>query len=290
MIGWLIYQQTDAKENATYIQWFLEEANKQNIQVTLIYRENISIGIVNGKKQLFVHGISEELPDFIVNRSIEPLFQQFFANQQIPTFNNIQTASIANHKAITHLALCELNVPMMPTFFLQGRALPHDPPLAYPIIVKSATGRGGEEVFFIQHRQEWIDFQQTATHTDYVVQPTDVQLGKDVRVFIIGKEIIAAVLRTNEHDFRANFKLGGTASLYPLTNQEKTMIRRICSYFDFGLVGIDFLIDHQNNLIFNEIEDVVGSRILSDVTNINLLEKYISFIIKTVKEHKNSNN
>lgn len=281
-----MYQQTDTKENDTYIQWFLEEANKQQIHVILVYRENMSIGIVNGQNQLFIHGRNEDLPDFIVNRSIEPLLQQFFANQQIPVFNNIQTAHIANHKAITHLALHELDVPMMPTFFLHGRALPQHPPLAYPVIVKSATGRGGQEVFLIEHQQEWISFQQTASHTDYVVQSTDVQLGKDVRVFIIGKEIIAAVLRTNEHDFRANFKLGGTASLYPLTDKEIAMIQRICDYFNFGLVGIDFLIDHNNNLIFNEIEDVVGSRILSDVTNINLLEKYISFIIKTVKKQQ----
>ena len=52
---------------------------------------------------------------------------------------------------------------------------------------------------------------------------------------------------------------------------------------DFGLVGIDFLFDSEGGLLFNEIEDVVGSRTLSQVSDINLLEKYVSFIKQNVK-------
>src|SRR5690625_6839454 len=91
-------------------------------------------------------------------------------------------------------------------------------------------------------------------------------MGKDLRVFVIGKQIIAAVLRVNNNDFRANFKLGGSAFLYHLTIDEVEMINKIINHFDFGLVGIDFLIDKEGNLLFNEIEDVVGSRILSETT------------------------
>lgn len=282
MIGWLIYQQQDAEMNQSYIQWFLYEANKQQIDMKFLYREAISIGIVDGICHVLVDGQAVDIPDFVVNRSIEPLLQEFFSAQSVPIFNDAKTATIANHKGKTHLAMHELGIPMMPTFYMNGRALPANPPIEYPVIVKPATGRGGQDVHLLTHESDWENFRQMATHTDYIIQSTDVQLGKDVRVFVIGKEIIAAVLRSNPTDFRANYKLGGNATRYPLSNTEKGMIERICHQFDFGLVGIDFLIDHTDNLIFNEIEDVVGSRILSEVTNINLLEKYISFIIDKV--------
>lgn len=63
------------------------------------------------------------------------------------------------------------------------------------------------------------------------------------------------------------------------------MIQKIIDHFDFGLVGIDFLIGHDGELIFNEIEDVVGSRTLSEISDINLLEKYVTFIKTKVAEH-----
>jgi len=120
----------------------------------------------------------------------------------------------------------------------------------------------------------------------YFIQSADVMLGKDLRVFVIGKEIIAAVLRVNKNDFRANYKLGGDAILYTLSDKEKKMIQQIIDHFDFGLVGIDFLIGNNGELLFNEIEDVVGSRILSKVSDINLLEKYVTFIKNKISMKK----
>lgn len=284
MNGWLIYQREDAKVNQTYIDWFQDEAKTMDIDIQVIYRETMSIGIVHGKYCILIDGKKIELPDFIVNRSIEPFLQQFFSAQGVSVFNDAQTANIANHKAQTHLSLHTIGVPMMPSFFIHGRALPDNPPFPYPLIVKTATGRGGQEVYFIEHNEDWEAFKQSIEHRDYVIQSTDVQLGKDVRVFIIGKEIVAAVLRSNDHDFRANFKLGGKATLYHLSKAETTMIQRICDHFNFGLVGIDFLLDHNDNLIFNEIEDVVGSRILSEVSDINLLKMYVTFIANEVRD------
>lgn len=283
MIGWIIYQKNDAQENESYIRWFQKEAKQQGILLQLVLRENMAVGIVNHQHEIYIKGKRQSYPDFIINRTIEPVLQTFFTACSIPIFNDADTANIANHKMKTHLAMNELNIPMMPTFFIHGNALPSCAPLPYPIIIKSVAGRGGKQVHFIENEANWRMFIQQPSNEEYIVQSTNVQLGKDVRVFIIGTEIIAAVLRHNPADFRANFKLGGTATLYTLSNEDITMIKRIVNQFHFGLIGIDFLIDQSGKLIFNEIEDVVGSRILSEVSDINLLEKYIRFIKETVQ-------
>src|SRR5699024_246313 len=96
--------------------------------------------------------------------------------------------------------------------------------------------------------------------TNYIIQSTQhIQFGKDLRVFVIGKTIIAAVLRENDKDFRANYTRGGTAKLYQLNYNETILIQKIINLFEFDYVGIDFLINKTGQLIFNEIEDVVGS-------------------------------
>ena len=284
MIGWLIYQKVDAKQNRSYIDWFIEEAQRQGVELKLVYREDLTIGLNDHKPVVRIATVEYTLPDFVVNRSIEPIIQHFFTAWNIPIFNPVETAKIVNDKALTHLELSKLNIPMLPTFFIHGRALTENAPLDYPFIIKSVTGRGGNEVCLLECEENWQTFQRECDNQLYIAQPTNVQKGKDLRVFVIGKEIIAAVLRQNDTDFRANFKLGGKAIPYQLSENEIELIDKIIDRFQFGLVGIDFLLDYHGNLLFNEIEDVVGSRILSETSDINLLAEYVTFIKKTIHE------
>lgn len=282
MKGWLIYNRQAAKENASYIAWFKKEANLQQINLQVIYRESLTIGIEKGNHILFVNGRKAKIPDFAIVRIIEPTLQFYLEACNVATFNSSHVSHICNHKALTHLEVNKLNIPMVPTYFFSVDNLPEVLPLHYPFIMKEATGRSGKQVYFINNEQEWNRALTSITTKDFLIQSADVMLGKDLRVFVIGKEIISAVLRINQDDFRANYSLGGKALLYHLSETEIKMIQKIVNHFDFGFVGIDFLIGKNNELLFNEIEDVVGSRILSEVSEINLLEKYITQIKKTL--------
>lgn len=276
--GWLIYKQQDAQQNQSYIDWFINEANKQQIKLTLVHRESLTIGIKNNKKTIFLNNKQVPLPHFVVIRTIEPLLQMFFESFSVKTFNNYDVSRICNNKMLTHLTLSKLDIPMVDTLFYNKELIPETPPLPFPFVIKNTHGRSGTEVYYIQDENDWDNCLKLISFNKLVIQSANVKLGKDVRVFIVGKKIIAAVLRHNEKDFRANFKLGGQAIPYTLNNNDKAMIQKIINHFDFGLVGIDFLIGHDDTLLFNEIEDVVGSRILSEATRINLLEKYVTHI------------
>src|SRR5699024_10447912 len=138
--------------------------------------------------------------------------------------NNADIAEICNHKVLTYLEIQKIKVSMMPTVFISTVTPPDDPPFNYPFILKSATGHGGTNVYWIDNGDQWKQILKTATTADYIAQSCkDIQTGKDVRVFVIGQQIIAAVLRTNDNDFRAKFKLGNKTSLFKLTiNMETT--------------------------------------------------------------------
>lgn len=284
MIGWLIYAEKDAQENDSYIEWFKLEAEKQALSLRLVYREQLDIGIQSSGGFLKINGQKVNGPDFVVVRIIEPLLQKQFETMCIPTFNNAFTAYVCNHKAYTYLEMQMLGIPVMPTVFISCSTPADRLPFDFPFILKKATGSGGNDVHLINSEKKWQETLNNAGNTDYIAQSCQqIQPGKDVRVFVIGKEIIAAVLRSNPNDFRANFKLGGQASLFSLSTEMKGMIHKIIAHFDFGMVGIDFLIHENGQLIFNEIEDVVGSRILSATTQINLLEKYITYMKQTIE-------
>lgn len=278
--GWLIYNKIDAKENSAYIDWFIEEARFQHMYLKLIYREDITIGILNNEDTVLIQGTPANTPDFAVIRTIDTMLSYHLETCRIHVFNSAHISKMCNHKSFTYQAVQKLGIPIVDTVFSHQSLLTQQLPLEFPFVVKESTGRSGQHVFLITNQEDWNLGKNKLNPTDLVIQSANVQYGKDIRVFVIGKTIIGAVLRENDNDFRANFKLGGTATWYDLSKHEKAMIQIIVNYFKFDMVGIDFLLNDQGELLFNEIEDVVGSRILSAVSNINLLKKYITHIKK----------
>lgn len=284
MQGWLLYSQKDAEQNRSYIDWFIDEAQKEDIELRLIVREQLDVGIETGRLLWRYEGDAITLPTFAVVRTVEPFLQRLLEDVGVLTFNSFSIAQTTNDKRLTYFEMQKLGIPIVDTYFTTAYSFPESPPLNFPLVVKEATGRGGKEVFYITSEDEWNRVLEHISSNELVIQQANVKLGRDIRVFVIGKEIIAAILRKSDHDFRANFSLGGTAELYELSEEEQSLVKKILEHFDFGFVGIDFLISEDGNLLFNEIEDVVGSRTLSSTTDINVLEKYVKFIKKRVLE------
>ncbi len=281
--AWLIYNKEGSNINHSYISWFIEEANKKSIDMKLIIRENLAIGVRNNQRVLLLNGKEVTPPDIAVVRTIDPLLSSHLEDMGICVFNSATVARICNHKGLTHHEVQKLAIPMMDTYFYTLETLPKLPPLPFPFVVKNVQGKGGKEVFFITDEVDWIDKRSNFSQ-EIIIQTTDVQIGKDLRVYVLGKKIIAAVLRESKNDYRANYTLGGNISLYTLNDRERELIERIYHHFDFDLVGIDFLIGKSGDLLFNEIEDIVGSRMLSKLTDINLLEKYTEHILEKWKK------
>ena len=282
MEAWLIYSESGAIENQGYIQWFIDEAKKQGLHMSLVLREDLVIGIYQNKSAIFKDNTLVSPPEAAVVRTIDPLLSMHLEQLGTMVFNSAEVARICNHKGLTHHTVNQLGIPMMDTFFFTKSELPAQPPLDYPFVMKNVRGRGGKEVFYIENDVDWMQSKEKQSK-EIILQTADVQLGKDLRVYIIGEEIIASVLRESDFDFRANFTLGGNASLYQLREEEEKLVKKIISHFDFDLVGIDFLIGKNGELLFNEIEDIVGSRTLSKLSEINLLEKYTAHILKKLE-------
>ncbi|MFP7477943.1 RimK family alpha-L-glutamate ligase [Terribacillus saccharophilus] len=282
MRGWLIYHRLDAERNAAFIDWFLEESRSLNIDLQLVYTDSIHITLRNGKVVIHTKE-KQELPDFSIVRTIDPLLTAQLEQAGIICFNNAEIAALANDKIKTHLELAKLSIPMVEMQFQTNVPLPH-PPLAFPFVWKTAGGRGGKEVHLVENDTQYQVLQQQYANQSVLLQQLAPTPGKDVRVFVIGKEIIAAVLRSSQQDFRANYSLGGSASFYTLNIEERQLVQRIVNHYDFGFVGIDFLFDENGSFLFNEIEDVVGSRTLSEVSDVNVVRLYLEFIKKRLED------
>lgn len=281
--GWVVYRRRDAERNRDFIRWLIEEAKRVEIDLQLVLREELFVGTSSGRPSIRQEGKFVQLPAFVIVRTPEPLFSFHLETLGIRTFNSYEISFICNHKARTYQAMARLGIPMLDTVYMTGEQLSTYPPFAYPFVVKTATGRGGDEVFLVENASERSTLGARYTDTDLVAQPLAPVIGRDVRVFVVGKTIVGAVLRLSNTDFRANYSLGGQVRWFELNHKQRELVSRVVETYEVGMVGIDFLFDEDGDFLFNEMEDVVGSRSLSHVRPTeNIVRRYMQHIVEHI--------
>ncbi|MGD6991641.1 ATP-grasp domain-containing protein [Sutcliffiella horikoshii] len=280
--GLLIYEEEHAKKNKAFIEWFLDEAIELEIELDFILQSRISFGVHNYQLVLLLDDAPlSESPDFVIMRNIDPLFNEQLERMRIPCFNSHHVSVICNDKARTHQYLAGKGIPMLDTYFMEAdKLLTGNLPLPIPFIIKTRTGRGGGDVFMVENIEQVEAVHAQLSARSIILQPLAGSPGKDLRVYVLGSEVVWAVLRSNKNSFKANYTLGGQAEAYSLNEAELIIVNKIIEQFDFGLVGIDFLFDEDGRLLFNEIEDVVGCRTLCVTSDINIVKSYLEFILQ----------
>lgn len=258
---WLIYDRYEAKRNSCAIQMYLDGCRKRNIDIEL---------------KIIEDGIEfDTLPDNAIVRTMAPELSEKLEQCGVRVRNNAFLSKTANDKAETYRYLKERGIRMPETYEVTKDFVPP----FYPIVLKPAGGKGGRDVCMIHSFEEYTSY-RTRVREKCIAQRPVSDLGKDLRVYIIGGKIVAAMLRSSDKDFRSNFCLGGQAKRRFLSKEEEAEVMKVASLFDIDYAGIDFMFDN-GRIIFNEIEDVVGARMIYAYTDINIIEKYLDYIVES---------
>lgn len=262
MNGWLCYNETGAEKNAWFIDRLIREAEKRGI--------SLSLKIIKGFPFTF-----DCLPDFAIVRFICPLLNDYFQSHGVRVFNNALTARVACDKWLTYQFLSDNGMPVLETELCFHQTM------SFPLVAKSRDGHGGNEVFWVENEPALEKVKNTLGCTDFIVQkPSDI-LGKDMRVYAVGGEIIACVLRTAKTDFRSNFSLGGSVTLVQADEKQKKLVKQLYELLHFDFVGIDFL-PTKNGWVINEIEDSAGARMLYSLSDMDIACTMIEHVQKTL--------
>lgn len=297
MVMWMVYERVGMKRNREYVNLYREACLKYGIEV-----EEVSVG--QARKRV----AAGERPAFVLVRVIRPKLTRYLEKQGVPVFNSYHVSWICNDKGLTH-QLVKDRVLAIPTLSFENSELKQILLMsreelcrlfqrkyefsvyenkekrmlrqAEDYVIKAVDGHGGKQVFSLEKDRDRIVKEMKKCR--FVLQPMirTGEISRDLRVYVVGKQIIAAVMRSSSTDFRANFSLGGNVSLHSLKRGEIMKAKQIINAFDFGMAGIDFIYDDSGQLIFNEIEDVVGARMLYQCApDINIVEDYVRYIVQ----------
>lgn len=285
--GWLIYNKEMANINSGFISWFIKEALLLHAELKLVIKEDLHYGVTSDQLSLFHKGEAVSMPNFVIMRNNDSLLTEQLERLGTTVFNNSFVSQISNHKGRTHQFLAGKGIPMLDTVFVSRDEFCPDYdllPFPYPVVIKEVAGRGGNQVYAAACHEELAEILEKVQAKELIIQRMGDVPGRDVRVFVIGGEIIAAILRSSDQDFRANFSLGGSAQLFELNKAQRNLVESVITAFngELGFVGIDFLFAKDDSFIFNEIEDVAGSRTLSANSDVFVVRLYLEHILRIV--------
>ncbi|MBR2054607.1 MAG: ATP-grasp domain-containing protein [Clostridia bacterium] len=266
MRGLMLYTFSDAEKNRWFIRQMQQEGARRGHLLSLYLVDQTW-----GERDF-------SACDFCINRSrMARISREAEALGKI-SINNAKTIRIANDKWLTYQLLKKLELPCMDTF------LPGEEP-AYPFVAKSRAGHGGNEVFLVKNDEEYAAVQEKLADTPYILQAFCDEPGVDVRAYVMGDQVMAAVKRTSKTDFRSNFSLGGQAGLFALTQEQQRAVRKLQKVLNSDYIGIDF-IRHREQWVVNEIEDAAGARMLYSLTDVDFIGRYWDQIEKRLEERE----
>lgn len=284
MTGLILYSAEDADKNKHYIQMYVDKFKNIDIDIKLcIVSSNEAFKLnYRGTNVLAAHLIEHEDVRFVINRSRNFKIAQTIEEMGVRVFNSAKVTEICNNKGYNYRYIKD-EVPFMPVIY-EGENIESFIKAnneQYPCIIKSCTGHGGKQVFMVKNEHEKESAIKEIGNDDYVIQQCCSDLGKDVRVYVVGNNIVAAMMRTSEKSFKSNFSLGGNAEKYELKEDEIQYVKRITKKLSLDFAAIDFIY-HNKKAVFNEIEDAAGAIMLYSQTNIDIVQLFVDYIKESV--------
>lgn len=257
---WVLYDRCDLGVNRFFADSLCDHGRNLGLDASLVITDTMP----------------DTVPDLVVSRTRDFQLTRSLEERGAIVVNSPLVSEVCNDKVST-LELAEsLGIPFLPY------SLPDSPfPPGPPWVVKSRIGHGGTEVH-MAHDSVELDGKLQLLHDRMpMVQTVAPRIGADMRCYLSEGELLAAVLRTSDSDFRANHGLGGRAELCEPPEPVFDILDRITDAIHPDFIGVDFLFGGDGEVYLNEIEDVVGTRMLYELTDLDP-----AFIIMDIVERK----
>jgi ribosomal protein S6--L-glutamate ligase len=158
-----------------------------------------------------------------------------------------------------------------------------------PLVVKLLEGTQGKGVVLAETRKaaESVIDAFRGLHANFLVQEFIREAGgADIRCFVIGDKVVAAMRRqAKEGEFRSNLHRGGVASIVKLTPEERSTAVRAANTMGLNVSGVDILRSNHGPLVL-EVNSSPGLEGIEHATGKDVAGMVISFIEKKAEPHK----
>lgn len=293
MNGWIIYNgYLPGDKFLDFAEWLQHAADQKGIN-TKIWKNNELLSYLTSQNSSLIYQDCHQIPDFVIFTDKDIYLATQIEQMGVRVYNCSDAIRISDDKILTYQALAAHKLPIpktiiAPKVFTTGVEIDYDlchsamETLGLPMILKEAFGSFGEQVYLVKTMDQLKDKVAALQGKAFIFQEfIDSSYGKDMRLHVVGDEVVAAMVRTASNDFRANITTGGSAQAYHPTEKEIQIAIAATKAIGADFAGVDLLFGPDNNPIVCEINSNAHIRNMYDCTSINVADYIIDYIINT---------
>ena len=150
-----------------------------------------------------------------------------------------------------------------------------------PHVLKLASGTHGMGVILSKDKQnaESILEAFSTKNQKILIQKFIPEAGgADIRVFIVGGEIVGVMKRqAKPGEFRSNLHRGGHSFVIDLSPKEKEVALKACELMGLNVAGVDMLQTHEGPMVL-EVNASPGLEGIETTTKVDIAGKIIQFV------------
>ena len=266
-----------------------QSADKAGLQLELKTNIELMCDIASGKTVA-----NETLPPFAIFWDKDVRLAKTLEAAGMKLFNSASAIELCDDKSLTHIALMN-RVPQPKTVlipltfprvgytdctFLEKIA----DYLGFPFIIKQCFGSFGAGVYLARNMDEAkAALMKTAGGAAIAQQYIASSFARDIRAYIVGDKVAAAMLRHNESgDFRANVAQGGKADAYALNEAQAALAVRTAQILGCTFAGVDLLFGENGEMTVCEVNSNAHFAGISAATGVNIADKIIEAVAQRI--------
>lgn len=260
------------------------EFSPLGVTLSVLKTEDIALSVRGGRAEVPLCG------DFVIFLDKDGYCARLIEKSGIKMFNSAEAVELCDDKMLTHIALSNggINMPLtIPSLLCYTpdvtasekfiRRVKEE--LGFPLVGKSSFGSLGNGVFLIENEDILRKTEENLKYKPHLYQKyISSSKGKDVRVIVVGKKAVGAMLRKNENDFRSNIGGGGRGEKIDLSADFARVAERAAEILQLDYCGVDILIGEKGEPILCEVNSNAFFTGFEKVTGVNVAKAYAEYI------------
>ena len=283
MKGWLIINTFMASQKFENLYKLLSDAfNKHDVSLEIKKAEDVS---------LEVNKLIKEKPDFAIFWDKDIYLAERLEQNGIRLFNNARAVELCDNKILMYQALAIANIRIPRTFIapktFEGLGYTDlafldkvSKEIGWPIVIKEAYGSFGEQVYLANNKEEAIEIIKRIGYKDFLIQEFIASSkGRDIRINIVGDQVVASMLRENKNDFRSNISSGGNGTKYEPDQEYAELAIKATNALGLSFAGVDVMFGEDGPIICEVNSNPQFASTLK-ATGINLADYLSDYILR----------
>ena len=263
----------------------LEEFAKRNVEVQRIDDREIFLDVAKNSLDLDV------LMDRCISHTRSLYILEYLNEHGVNTVNTFDVSRTCGDKFSTTLALERDKVPTPKTMlaFTPEQALKAIDGMGYPCVLKPVTGSWARLLAKVNDRdaaEALLEHKETlggVHHSIYYIQEYVKKPERDIRAFVVGDEVIAAIYRNSPH-WITNTARGGKASKCEVSEELSELCLKGAKAVGGGILAMDVFEHPDRGLVINEINQTMEFKNSVAPTGVNIPGKMVEYVLEQARK------